>query len=65
MFCHSPESWIDLWDREVMQKGAVEVKAKLVMNADKYVPSTVVDDKIFEAEEGRRRGLMVWSVKRL
>ncbi|KXN85578.1 hypothetical protein AN958_11145 [Leucoagaricus sp. SymC.cos] len=30
MFCHSPESWSDLWDGQVFEKGAVKVEAKLV-----------------------------------
>ncbi|KAF9219079.1 hypothetical protein BS17DRAFT_437260 [Gyrodon lividus] len=29
MFCHSPQSWIELWDRVVFQKGQVKVDAHL------------------------------------
>lgn len=29
VFCHSPESWADLWDGEVFKKGSVEVQVKL------------------------------------
>ena len=29
IFCHSPESWADLWDGEVFKKGSVEVQVKL------------------------------------
>ena len=30
MFCHSPESWIELWDGLVFEKGVVNVQTKLV-----------------------------------
>ena len=30
MFCHSPESWTELWDGLVFEKGVVCVQAKLV-----------------------------------
>jgi len=30
MFCHSPESWTDLWDGEIFRKGSVEVEVKLL-----------------------------------
>ena len=29
MFCHSPDSWKDLWDGTVFQKGSVKVEAEL------------------------------------
>jgi hypothetical protein len=29
VFCHSPESWEELWDGRVFEKGAVEVVADL------------------------------------
>lgn len=28
-FCHSPESWVDLWDGLVFEKGKVKVEAEL------------------------------------
>jgi hypothetical protein len=30
MFCHCPESWAQLWDGVVFEKGMVDVKAKLL-----------------------------------
>lgn len=30
MFNHSPESWKELWDGEIFQKGQVKVEAKIV-----------------------------------
>lgn len=29
-FCHSPESWTELWDGEIFHKGTVEVKTVLM-----------------------------------
>lgn len=29
MFCHSAESWKEMWENEVFEKGAVEVRAEL------------------------------------
>lgn len=30
MFCHSPDSWRELWDGEVFKKGSVRVDAGLI-----------------------------------
>jgi hypothetical protein len=30
MFCHSPQSWEEMWDGQVFKKGSVVVKAHLV-----------------------------------
>ncbi|OCH94147.1 hypothetical protein OBBRIDRAFT_789486 [Obba rivulosa] len=30
MFCHSPESWVELWDGQIFKKGTVKVEAELV-----------------------------------
>jgi len=30
MFCHSPETWTELWNGEVFRRGSVRVDAKLV-----------------------------------
>ncbi|EMD41446.1 hypothetical protein CERSUDRAFT_90010 [Gelatoporia subvermispora B] len=32
MFCHSPESWAELWDGQIFKKGTVRVDAVLVQN---------------------------------
>ena len=39
VFCHSPESWKELWDGIVFEKGtvSVEVGVKLVDGVDKLV----------------------------
>ncbi|KDQ58875.1 hypothetical protein JAAARDRAFT_33616 [Jaapia argillacea MUCL 33604] len=52
MFCHSPESWRQLWDGEVFEKGSVEV----------FVEAKEVERV---GEESRKRILLVWWVRRL
>ena len=55
MFCHSPESWAQLWDGVVFEKGAVDVKAKLV-----YMGKDEPD-----AQQNPIFTVLVWSVTRL
>ncbi|PCH33469.1 hypothetical protein WOLCODRAFT_62696 [Wolfiporia cocos MD-104 SS10] len=55
MFCHSPESWVQLWDGEVFEKGTVKVEAFLVDVGKKELPSM---------DRGSYMHL-VWSVTRL
>ncbi|KAJ7022609.1 hypothetical protein C8F04DRAFT_1213538 [Mycena alexandri] len=52
MFCHSPESWREMWDAEVFASGSVEVRAVL-KNAGKILNPTTDFHMMF------------WSVKRL
>jgi len=54
-FCHSPESWSELWDGQVFKKGSVQVDATLVD----------VEEAIFESGGLTRYDLMIWSVTRL
>ncbi|KAG6899163.1 hypothetical protein C0993_012723 [Termitomyces sp. T159_Od127] len=53
LFCHSPESWRDLWDGQVFEQGAVKVDAylKQVERPDMKSPEPFY--------------LLVWSVTRL
>ena len=30
VFCHSPESWTELWDGEIFEKGTVRVETELI-----------------------------------
>jgi len=54
MFCHSPESWKDLWDGQVFRKDSVKVEAKLIeRNVGPTDPTRIVHH------------LLVWSVTRL
>ena len=54
VFCHSPESWRELWDGTVFEKGtvSVEVGVKLLDRG----PGVGIDDKVV---------WMSWSVTRL
>ena len=55
MFCHSPESWTELWDGLVFEKGVVKVQTKLLQMEWKEPdgsPSLVF-------------ATLVWSVTRL
>ncbi|KAF8207579.1 hypothetical protein K438DRAFT_1576024 [Mycena galopus ATCC 62051] len=52
MFCHSPESWRDLWDGEVFEKGSVEI-AMYLKNVGRILNPTTDFHMLF------------WSVKRL
>lgn len=53
MFCHSPESWSELWDGEVFKKGTVRVEAwtKEVERVD--------------LGPGAKFFLLIWAVTRL
>jgi hypothetical protein len=52
MFCHSPESWAQLWDGVVFEKGVVNVYAKLVQMTRPDAQNVTYT-------------ILVWSVKRL
>ncbi|RPD81612.1 hypothetical protein L226DRAFT_474830 [Lentinus tigrinus ALCF2SS1-7] len=58
MFCHSPESWTELWDGQIFKKGTVKVEAFLLEIKRKDLEPT---DPTPEA----RFYLMVWSITRL
>ena len=40
-FCHSPESWVELWDGQVFERGSVKVETNLVRPEN--VPEGVYD----------------------
>ncbi|KAH7906669.1 hypothetical protein BJ138DRAFT_1174876 [Hygrophoropsis aurantiaca] len=52
IFCHCPESWIEMWDGQVFEKGTVKVEARL-----KELP---MRDKAHDS-----LSLLAWSVTRL
>ena len=58
MFCHSPESWIEIWDGQVFRKGTVKVDARLVEVERRDL------DQLALAEQAKFY-LLVWSVTRL
>jgi hypothetical protein len=57
MFCHSPESWVQMWDGLVFEKGEVTVQAKLVY----------VERRDFKGDETSTQSVafLSWSVTRL
>lgn len=55
MFCHSPESWRELWDGQVFKKGTVRVEA--------WIKKEVRIDK--DPLPGTDFFLLLWSVTRL
>ena len=56
MFCHSPESWVQMWEEEIFEKGQVRVNA--VLEEAKSVEKGV-------AIEGAKFYWLVWSIERL
>lgn len=54
IFCHTAESWTELWDGVVFKKGTVDVSAKL-LEGERRVPAQRPDGKWYR---------MVWCVKR-
>ncbi|KAI0639003.1 hypothetical protein C8Q77DRAFT_23265 [Trametes polyzona] len=59
MFCHSPESWTELWDGQVFKKGTVKV--------DAFLHETERKDLVGMpgAVPGAKYYVLVWSVTRL
>lgn len=57
MFCHSPESWVQMWDGPVFEKGIVTVQAKLI-HVERRDPKG-------DETPARSVALLVWSVTRL
>ena len=55
LFCHSPESWAQVWDGMVFEKGVVIVRSKLVQVEKKYFEGTEAPEQI---------SVLVWSVTR-
>lgn len=54
-FCHSPESWVELWDSG-FKKGTVKTEARLV---------EIERNDLLDAKEGTRFYILMWSVTRL
>ncbi|OCH88054.1 hypothetical protein OBBRIDRAFT_780796 [Obba rivulosa] len=58
-FCHSPESWKELWEGQVFTKGTVKVEATL------WPIDGILAQFGMEAKESERVYGMAWSVTRL
>ncbi|PSR71363.1 hypothetical protein PHLCEN_2v12739 [Hermanssonia centrifuga] len=57
MFCHCPESWKRLWEKEVFREGRVTVKA--------HLQEVERGDLLAVDSEGSKFHLIIWSVTRL
>lgn len=61
MFCHSPESWVQMWEEQIFQKGQVKASASLVemsMAAERLGVTDLVGG-------GAKFYGLAWSVERL
>jgi hypothetical protein len=61
MFCHSAESWTQMWEEQIFEKGQVKVNAALrdmTMFFGRF-------DSRFSIEEGDKLYFLDWSVERL
>ncbi|KAI8983391.1 hypothetical protein BD414DRAFT_490779 [Trametes punicea] len=59
MFCHSPDSWTELWDGQVFKKGTVKVEAVLRETERRDLKN------VSGVEPGAKFYLLDWSVVRL
>jgi hypothetical protein len=57
LFCHSPETWAQVWDGVVFEKGVVSVQSKLRHVERKEYPG---GEAMMESVE-----MLLWSVTRL
>jgi len=57
MWCHSPESWTQLWDGLVFENGMVNVQTELVHMGKKHLEPDASQNTTFT--------VLVWSVTRL
>ncbi|TFK75137.1 hypothetical protein BDN72DRAFT_892489 [Pluteus cervinus] len=56
MFCHSPESWTELWNGKIFEKGTVDVQTSMVEVENPGAEADALDYKFYT---------MSWSVTRL
>ncbi|TFK40028.1 hypothetical protein BDQ12DRAFT_680236 [Crucibulum laeve] len=61
MFCHSPETWKELWDGQIFKKGSVRVDTKLdkLLRLREDSPYTTASEKKVETY------ILSWSVTRI
>ena len=60
MFCHSAESWTQMWEEQVFEKG--QVKATTILWE---LPENVKSSKEFSVQKESKFYLLIWSVERL
>jgi hypothetical protein len=61
MFCHSAESWTQMWEEQIFEKGQVKVNTSL---SDVTMFAGRLDGR-FSIEEGAKLYFLDWSVERL
>ena len=61
MFCHSPESWTQMWEEQIFEKGQVKVNSVL------RELNVVVErrERALPVEGGTKSYWLAWSVERL
>ena len=60
MFCHSAESWTQMWEEQMFEKG--QVKATTILWE---LPENVKSSKEFSVQKESKFYLLIWSVERL
>lgn len=67
LYCHSPESWKELWNGQVFDKGKVKVEVSLLPIERKNIFLKAVDgiDIFLTAIDNIEIFVMAWSVIRL
>ena len=59
MFCHSPESWTQMWEEQIFEKGQVKVDTIL------KELSVTAEGRVLPAGGGTKFYWLAWSVERL
>ena len=60
-FSHSPESWVELWEEQIFEKGQVKVTTRLV---EMDISAEMTSGLLAHMDGSKRYGLF-WSVERL
>jgi len=60
MFCHSPESWTQMWEEQIFEKGQVKVSTVL-----KEWKMDRRRERVVPADEGTKFYWLAWSIERL
>ena len=61
IFCHSPESWTQMWEEQIFEKGKIKINAVL-----REMNMTIERlERAIPIEEGAQFYLLAWSVERL
>ena len=61
MFCHSPESWTQMWEEQIFEKGQVKVNTVL----KEYNAVVERGERVIPTQEGTEFYSLAWSVERL